>query len=534
MTTPRAIVAEFAGHIDDGARVSKGKTPIRDGELLAAVDLGSNSFHMVVARYQHGELRVIDRLRDSVRLAAGLTRDGNLDAERRDRALGCLARFGQRLRALPQGRVRAVATNTVRRMSAPHAFLLPAETALGHPIEVVSGREEARLIYLGVAHGLPESRERRLAIDIGGGSTEFIIGLGLDALETESLQMGCVASTLRFFGDGKLNNKRWRQAQTEIGVELQQFAADYRARGWGETIGSSGTIRAIGNVLEANGWSESGITRAGLASLRDALLAFGAIERIRLTGLSEERQAVLCGGVAILEAAFDALRLDHMQVCETAMREGLLYDMVGRAEERDPRTATIAALVRRYDADRAQSQRVEDTAVALFDLINDDWQLGAEALDWLRWTARIHEIGIAIAHSQHHLHGAYIVRNSDLAGFSRQEQELLATILRCHRRKPDEDLLAALPERLRRTAMRITALLRLAVLLQRARSADPLPPMQLKGDERSLELKLPRTWLEQHPLSVADLDQERDHLKALGLKLQLRVADRVDAPERAA
>ncbi len=504
-----------------------GQKPIQDGELLAAVDLGSNSYHMVVARYQHGELRVIDRLRDSVRMAAGLQRDGSLDSTRRDRALACLARFGQRLRALPQGRVRAVATNTVRRMSAPHAFLLPAETALGHPIEIVSGREEARLIYLGVAHGLPESHEPRLCIDIGGGSTEFIIGRGMETLETESLQMGCVASSLRFFADGKLTSKRWRQAQTEIGVELQQFAADYRARGWGETVGSSGTIRAIGNIVQASGWSDAGITRGSLDRLREALLAAGSIDKLRLLGLSEERQSVIAGGIAILEAAFVALELDRMQVCETAMREGLLYDLIGRAEQRDPRTASIESLVRRYDVDRAQARRVESTAQLLFDQIADAWQLDGDALDWLRWAARIHEIGLAIAHSQHHLHGAYLIRNSDLAGFTRQEQDFLATILRCHRRKPDQEALAALPERLRRTAARVTALLRVAVLLHRARSAERLPTLTVRADDRGLELKLGRDWLAQHPLTVADLDQEREHLKDLGVKLQLRAAEKV-------
>lgn len=504
-----------------------GQKPVQDGELLAAVDLGSNSYHMVVARYQHGELRVIDRLRDSVRMAAGLRHDGSLDSQRRDRALACLARFGQRLRALPPGRVRAVATNTVRRMSAPHAFLLPAETALGHPIEIVSGREEARLIYLGVAHSLPESRERRLCIDVGGGSTEFIIGMGMEALETESLQMGCVASTLRFFEDGKLTAKRWRQARTEIGVELQQFAADYRARGWGETIGSSGTIRAIGNIVQANGWSDAGITHASLVRLREGLLAAGSIDKLRLLGLSDERQSVIVGGIVILEAAFAALRLERMQVCETAMREGLLYDLIGRAEQRDPRTASIEALVRRYDADRVHAQRVEATAHLLFDQIAESWQLDGDALDWLRWAARIHEIGLAIAHSQHHVHGAYLVRNSDLAGFTRQEQDFLATILRCHRRKPDQEVLAALPERSRRTAVRVTALLRLAVLLHRARSGDRLPALSVRADERTLELKLDREWLEQHPLTVADLDQEREHLKDLGFKLQLRAAEKL-------
>jgi len=285
-------------------------TDIRDGELLAAVDLGSNSFHLVVARYEHGGLRLIGRLRDSVRLAMGLRPDRSLDPERRERALECLARFGQRLRALPPERVRAVATNTVRQLANPQTFLLPAETALGHPIEVVSVREEARLIYLGVAHGMPQSRQRRLVMDIGGGSTEFIIGQAFDALETESVQMGCIASTLRFFGDGKISAKRWRQAQTEIAVELQQFAADYRQRGWGEAVGSSGTARAIGNIVQANGWCEQNITAGAVTRLRDALIEAGSIDNIRLAGLAEERVPVIAGGVAIMEAVFTTFALD--------------------------------------------------------------------------------------------------------------------------------------------------------------------------------------------------------------------------------
>ena len=506
-----------------------GNSEIRNGELLAAVDLGSNSFHLVVARYEHGELRVIDRLRDSVRLAAGLRPDGSLDENRRDRALACLARFGQRLRVLPHERVRAVATNTVRRLSAPATFLGPAEQALGHPIEVVSGREEARLIYLGVAHGVPDSPERRLVIDIGGGSTEFIIGQHFEALEKESLQMGCVASTLRFFGDDKLSQKRWRQAQTEIAVELQQFAADYRQHGWHEAIGSSGTIRAIGSVVQAAGWADTGITRLSLERMRDALVDCGSIDRLRLPGLSEERAGVIAGGLAILEASFEALDLKQMRVCDTAMREGLLYDMVGRAEHRDPRTASIDALAQRYAVDRAHAKRVEATALQLFDSVANDWQLGHAERDWLSWAARIHEIGLAIAHSQHQLHGAYIVENSDLAGFARHEQQVLAVILRSHRRKPDEAIIRALPERLRRPAARVTALLRLAVLLQRARAAEPAPPIQLQADDKNLQMRLPQSWLDQHPLTRTDLEQERDYLKQLDIKLQVRGSDKLEA-----
>src|SRR5487761_1877819 len=269
------------------------QTPIRDGELIAAVDMGSNSFHMVVARMEHGEPRVIDRLRDTVRLAAGLRADGTLDAERRARAMACLARFGQRIAGLPSIRVRAVATNTVRRLASPQAFLTAAEAALGHPVEVVSGREEGRLIFLGAAHDLPASREPRLVIDVGGGSTEFIIGRGVAPLHTESVQAGCIASTLRFFPGGKLTRKRWQHARSEIGLLLQQFDEDYREAGWQDAYGSSGTAKSIGAVVQAMTFSDDGIPPASLASLRDALLEQGQIGALKLPGLVEERAPVI-------------------------------------------------------------------------------------------------------------------------------------------------------------------------------------------------------------------------------------------------
>jgi exopolyphosphatase/guanosine-5'-triphosphate,3'-diphosphate pyrophosphatase len=521
-----ATIDEPRERADD---VKDAPAQLRDGELLAAVDLGSNSFHLVVARYEHGSLRLIDRLRDSVRMAMGLRANGSLDPQHRERALTSLARFGQRLRALPHDRVRAVATHTVRRLANPQAFLLPAETALGHPIEIVSGREEARLIYLGVSHDLAESTQRRLVVDIGGGSTEFIIGQGFDALETESIQVGCVASTLRFFGDGKFTPKRWKQAQTEIAVELQQFAEDYRARGWGEAIGSSGTAKAIGSVVQANGWSEQGISASSLARLRDAILEAGSVDTLRLAGLAEDRTPIIAGGVAILEAVFTMFGLEHMGVCETAMREGLLYDMVGRAMHGDPRATSIAALASRYAVDRGQAARVHHAAIELFEQVADAWKLGSVERDLLGWAADIHEIGLAIAHSLHHIHGAYIVAHSDLAGFSRQGQQALAAIIRSHRRKPDRETIDALPERLRQPVRRVTALLRLAALLERARTTEPLPPLHLDADERTLRLELPSRWLEQHPLTRADLEQERDQIKLLDLKLQVRPLEKVAA-----
>jgi len=495
---------------------------LNDGELLAAIDLGSNSFHMVVARYVLGQLRIVDRLRETVRLAAGLDGQGGLDQAALTRALDCLARCGERIRTMPPHRVRAIATNTVRALRNPQSFLVPAETALGHGIEIVSGREEARLIYLGVAQGLPPTSKQRLVIDIGGGSTEFIIGQGFEPLERESLQMGCVATTRRFFADGKLSRKRWKDGLTEISAEFQQFAATYRELGWQETIGSSGTIKAIGQILTGMKLVRGAITDAGLEKARDALLQFDRIDAIVLPGLSDERRPVIAGGLLILEACFKELGLKRMQVCETAMREGVLYDMLGRAQDRDPRDASIAALAQRYGVDREHATRVEATTLMLFEQVADSWGLDGDEQRMLAWAANIHELGLAIAHSQHHVHGAYLIEHSDIAGFSRQEQQLLAALVRCQRRSIATDVIAILPERLTQTALRCIVLLRLATLLHRSHDREPLPPIDLVVSDRSVQVKLPRTWLDSHPLSRADLDTEREYLDDVGLKLTLR------------
>ena len=393
--------------------------PLQDGDLLAAVDLGSNSFHMVVSQYLLGQLRVVDRLREQVRLAEGLDGRGNLSAEVRQRAFECLSRFGQRIRHIPPRQVRAIATNTVRRLASPQSFLMPAESALGHAIEVVAGREEARLIYLGVAHAQPSRPdELRLVIDIGGGSTECIIGSGFDAIERESLQLGCVATTMRFFGDGKLSGKRWREALTEVTAEFQQFASAYRALGWDDAIGASGTNKAIGDVCAAMKLTKGAVTAEALPQVRDRLLQAGRIDAIDLPGLSADRRPIIAGGLLILEAAFDALDLQRLMISKAAMREGVLYDMLGRGGADDPRDASVAALMQRYGIDQAQAARVAATAVQLFERVCRDWSLDADDRLMLARAARLHELGLAIAHSQYQVHGAYVLQHSVIAGFS--------------------------------------------------------------------------------------------------------------------
>lgn len=491
-----------------------------NGEPIAAVDLGSNSFHMVVARHEHGQLRIIDRLRDPVRIGMGLGADGSLTLECRQRALASLACFGERLRALPHGRVHAVATNTLRQMANPQAFLMLAETALGHPIEIVSGREEARLIYLGVAHHLPASKQHRLVIDIGGGSTEFIIGQGLHALHTESAQMGSIASSRAFFGDGRIDLRRWQRGRTAIALSLQRFAADYRQHGWAETIASSGTARSIASILEANGWGGQHIEMAALQRLRDILLEAGDMAALdQLPGLTAERRALLAGGVLIMHTAAEELGLDHILVCDAAMREGLLHELIGRTRNASPRNESIQGLATRYAVDRNQAGRVERSALALFEQVCSSWQMGADELNLLRWATQVHEVGLAIAHNKHQVHGAYIIEHSHLPGFGQQTQRMLASMVRNHRRKPKPQLLEALPERLQDTTRRLTALLRLAALLRRSRTDAPVATMAVEASADTIDLSPPAEWLAAHPLTRADLQQERIWLQRLGVQL---------------
>jgi len=480
---------------------------------VAALDLGSNSFHMIVARVEHGRLHVLDRLQEMVRLASGLDARDRLMPVARSRALACLERFGQRLRGLPQGSVRAVGTNTLRRMHNASAFLMVAERALGHPIEIIAGREEARLIYQGMAHSWPDDGRRRLVVDIGGGSTELIIGQGLDAITMESLYMGCVSLSNAYFPDGAVSDKTMRRAETAARLELRPVEAQFR-QGWETAIGTSGTIRAVRAVLRGQGWTDGTITTAALGRLRDALIAARRTQRIRLAGLSAERAPVFPGGVAILIATYEALGIDRMQVADGALREGLLHDLVGRLRHEDVREHTVAALARRFHADGTQAERVMRTAVQGFKQVAHAWGLGEEDERLLSWAARLHEIGLVVAHNQYHKHGAYLVEKSDLPGFSWQEQQQLAVLIRGHRRKFPAEVFDALPALQRTTARRLCILLRLAVLLHRARDESALSVMHLRAGQRSLRVRFARGWLRRHPLTQADLVQEAVWLKA--------------------
>lgn len=486
-------------------------------ELVAAIDLGSNSFHMIVASLRQGELVIVDRLREMVRLGGGLTPSRNLTTEAQQRAIDCLQRFGQRLRDMPPGSVRAVGTNTLRIARNADSFLALAEQALGHPIEVIAGIEEARLIYQGVAHSLATDGQRRLVMDIGGGSTEYIIGVDKTPLKKESLHMGCVSMSLAHFGDGKITPKRMKRAIISAQIELEPFVGTFRNGAWSEAVGASGTLRTVEKLLLAHGWSKDGITPDGLNKLMEALLAAGHIDKLPFAELSPDRKPILPGGVAIIYATFKSLGMQHMKVADGALREGLLYDLLGRIKHEDVRARTVAALANRYHVDNEHAGRIRQTARDFWAQAAPTAGLNQEAGEqWLDWAADLHEIGLDIAHSQYHKHSAYIVENADLPGFSRQDQKLLSTIVRAHRRKFPTKLFKELVAPWNIAARPLALVLRIAVLLHRSRHSTELPLIRLALSDNGLTLRFPQGWLDEHPLTAADLEQEAEYLDAAG------------------
>ncbi|MBK1674119.1 exopolyphosphatase [Ectothiorhodospira shaposhnikovii] len=490
-------------------------------ETVAAVDLGSNSFHMIVARVRDGEVHMLDRLRESVRLASGLDNRGFIGPEAVTRALDCLHQFGQRVRDLPLGSVRAVGTNTLRKARNADEFLELATRALGHPIEVIGGREEARLIYLGVAHSLADDGGRRLVVDIGGGSTELILGERFEPSHTESLHMGCVSMGRLYFPKGIITETAWRAAEIGARLELQPIEETYRRVGWQEALGASGTMLAVDKIMREQGWSREGITLEGLHLLRQTLIKAGDMAKVELKGLSEERRPVLPGGVVVLLSVFEALGIGQMRVSDGALREGLVYDLLGRISHEDVRTRTIDGIMKRFQVEPDHARRVEQTALKLLDPVAETWGLDQDHADTLTWAARLHELGLSISHSQFHKHGAYLVENADLSGFTLEGQRRIALLVRAHRRKFPVKLFDDLPILERRSMMYLAVLLRLAVLLHRSRT-DAVPALEgLKAKDQGLKLRFAPGWLDANPLTRADLERESGHLKAAHFKLKV-------------
>ena len=486
---------------------------------LAAIDLGSNSFHLLVANYQDDRLQVVARRGEKVQLAAGLDEEKVLCEDAMTRALDCLARFAPFLEGIPRRDLRVVGTNALRDARNSQALIERAEALLGTRIEIIAGREEARLIYLGAAHAVAEDG-RRLIVDIGGGSTEFIIGEHFEPLALESLRMGCVTFTRRFFDSGEISEKRMRRAELAALSELANIQRPYQRLGWSDPVGSSGTIKAAAAVIAAAGNGPEGvITRQGLADLRRQLIKCKHLDRVALPGLKADRSRIFPAGIAILGAIFEAFDLEQMRYADGALREGVLYDMVGRHSPEDSRLKTLDGLASNYRVDSRQAEHVAATAVALCEQVREAWALDDDEIRFLDWGSRLHEIGLAISHSQFHRHGAYLLEHSDLAGFSRPEQRLLAFLVRAHRRKFPVKEWQALPASEQRSHARLARLLRLAVLINHSRPEQPPGVPHLAADGEALHLTLAAG--DDPALLLNDLEQEADYQAAAGFTLTL-------------
>ncbi len=492
-------------------------------ELLAAIDMGSNSFHLAIARLDHGEVRKVASMSEKVQLAAGLDEHNLLSEEAIQRGLACLRRFVARLDAVPRSRLRIVATNALRQAENAEVFIEQAMAILPKPIEIIAGREEARLIYLGVSQTLA-AEGRRLVVDIGGGSTEFIIGEGFEPLETESLQMGCVAYTQQFFADGVISPRAFERAYAAACKELLAIRSGYQAVGWDSVVGSSGTIKAARALLVGLGWSdaEQRITHAGLLRLRDLVLKADHVSVLDLDGLREDRKPVLPAGLAILLAVFDTLKQERMAYSDGALREGVMYDLLGRFRHEDVRDRSVQAMMARYHVDARQAERVVATVQGIFGQVAPALGLDEEAADLLRRAAYLHEIGLAISHGGYHRHGAYLLQHSDVPGFSQVDQLRLALLVGLHRRKLRPESRTQVLKTGGDSLLALVLILRLAVLMHHGRSDQRLPECQVRVQAGQWVLQFAPGTVP--PLLLADLQEEQGQWQNWQLQLQVQGA----------
>lgn len=507
-------------------------------DLVAAVDLGSNSFRLLVAQAVNTpsgtQLRPIDTLRESVRLAAGLTENKLLDEDAYQRGLSAIRRFGERIRGFDPSHVRAVATNTLRVAKNAQQFVLEAQEALGFPIEVIAGVEEARLIYIGAAHEVPAVQGNRLVVDIGGGSTEFIIGKSYEPLLMESLYIGCVSHSLRFFPKGNIDSHAFKEAELAARREIQVISGTYLKSGWKQVIGSSGTARALAELISQNEFNGSHdglsmsrtngtsslITRDGLKSLKKHLLKYEHINQVQLLGLKDDRRAVWPGGLAIMLAVFDELDIESMEVTDAALRVGVLYDLLGRSQHHDMRYVTVEQFMQRYSVDREQATRVGNLATDfLAQLPQPDKEDRSDNIALLQWTSNLHEIGLSISHNGYHKHSAYIAGNADMPGFSKNDQGRLAALLIGHTGK-----LGKLANNASFNDWRMLFCLRLAQVLCRGRNDVDMPRVKVSEHGGSYLVSLSKEWVDEHPLTEFSLQKEAAEWERIGrsYKVSLR------------
>lgn len=490
-----------------------------DNSLYAAVDLGSNSFHMVIARLTEGRMQIIDRIKERVRLAEGMDEQRRMSQEAMARGLDCLALFAERLTNIKPDQIRIAGTYTLRRASNARDFVREAAKLLNHPIEIISGQEEARLIYQGVAH-TQHIEGQVLVVDIGGGSTELIIGEGFEHKALTSRKMGCVSFTQSFFGNGKLGEKAFNAAVLEAQHQLAPIINQYRKLGWQSCLGSSGSIRTVRDVLQGEEWTDGAITLAGLERLKEEMLKHKRVDQLKLAGLTEERQGVFAAAVAILLGLFTSLPIERMEYSDGALREGLLYEFEERLQHHDIRERTALALSTHYRIDKRQATRVERSVLSLFDALSGPWEMPEEPYRAiLGWAARLHEIGLAINYSGIHKHSAYILQNTDLPGFNQDDQALLAALVRFHRKGLKLSELPALPNHDEQTVLRCIRILRLAVAAHHRRQDNLLPEWNVQAAGDQLVVTLPLDWCDENKLLMQNLEKEHRYCHEQGWPL---------------
>ena len=489
--------------------------------LLCAIDLGSNSFHLIIAKSAFGELRPVHTLAEKVQLGE-TSAQGILSPAAITRGLECLERFKQMIDSTAPAKIRVVGTNALRRAKNRQEFIEPAEQVLGTPIDVIYGREEARLVYLGVAHSLSDDEDTRLVVDIGGGSTEFILGQRFEPVKLESLQMGCVSYGEAFFRDGNITRERFDSAYHRARVEVSHIKRNYHRALWQDAVGSSGTLRAIETLITTAGWREGGIDRDSLTELRKILLEFRHIDNIELPGLSETRKGVVTAGLAITMGIFDGLQISEMRTSAGALREGVIYDLIGRFSHEDVRLRSISAMQKRYSVDQKIADMVTQRVGLLADATRTPWQLQDSDIDLLKWAGALHEIGVAISQKNYSQHSAYLVLNTDLPGFAQQDQEIMATLIAGLKGRLRASLLSSVAKKKRESVARMIVLLRLAVILKHVEALEEIPDLSVCVDQQSLTLSYPESWGTDHPLTIWEIQQGADAMEQLGVSVQLR------------
>lgn len=503
--------------IESDASSANSEEPLPEGSLLAALDLGSNSFHLLIGRLEHGEIKPVHSQAEKVQLAAGLN-GRKLSSAAIERGLECLKQFAQLLQSIEPSRIRVVGTHALRRARNRRDFTVPAEQILGVPVDVVYGREEARLVYLGVAHALADDGRSRLVVDIGGGSTEFIIGRRFEPIRLESLQLGCVSYAHTYFGKGKISKRRFNNAFQQALIEISHIRGHFKGMDWSEAVGSSGTLQAIETVIKFNGWRDDGIDKKSLERLRTSLMKYKHADDIPWEGLNDKRRSVIAAGVAITLAIFTGLEIEKMRTSKGALREGVVYDLIGRLRHEDVRERSISAILARYQADQTVSDNVSATVKKLTVSVRKPWKLQDRDIELLVWAARCHAIGVAISQKHYHRHSAYLLENSDLAGFSQGEQEVLAALVNGQRGKLRHNELRSLRQEHGENIAKLLVIMRIAVVLK---WAEDVRDARITASTATLSLCFPEEWQERHPLTTKELSLVSNAAKKLGVQLQL-------------